>query len=67
MNWTTFLLNKNASKIFYDFLRPTSTHTEGPSDFEKIVIALITKGVQEFRNSEFFPISFFYEVKVHNE
>ena len=36
-----FLQYKNGSKNFHDLLRPIPTHTEGPSDFEKIVIALM--------------------------
>ena len=40
MNWTTFLLNKNGSNFFYELLTPLATHTEGPSDFTKIVITL---------------------------
>ena len=35
-----FLKNKNGSKIFYELLRPISTHTERPSNFTKILLVL---------------------------
>ena len=35
-----FLVIKNGSKIFYELLRPISTHTERPSNFIKILLVL---------------------------
>ena len=40
-NELIFLPNKNGSKIFYELLTHFATHTEGSSDFTKIVITLV--------------------------
>ena len=39
-----FYFMKMAQKFFYDILGPITTYTEGPSDFKKIVIALLSSG-----------------------
>ena len=37
--------------MFYELLRPIPTHTEGPSDFKRIVITLVFNGVCQIENT----------------